>query len=152
MTILAIDPGLSGAWACISSDGLTVGDLPCADGKMAGSEFARLVRTLRPDVAVVEAVGAMPKQGVSSTWKFAEATGTIIGVLAACDIPLHRVAPTTWKKHFKLDRDKEASRALAMRLWPACTQFALKKHHGRAEAALIARFAATVMLIHARAA
>jgi crossover junction endodeoxyribonuclease RuvC len=42
-----------------------------------------------------------------------------------------------------LSSDKEAARALALRLFPACAEhFRLKKHHGRAEAALIAKFGA----------
>jgi hypothetical protein len=38
---------------------------------------------------------------------------------------------------------KEQARALALGLWPGCTDtFARKKDHGRAEAALLAKFAA----------
>jgi hypothetical protein len=109
------------------------------------AEFARLVRSLQPRLALVEQVGAMPKQGVSSTWRFAESVGAILGVLAACELPVHRVAPTVWKRRFGLDADKEKCRARAIQLWPACQSFARKKHHGRAEAALIARYASEVL-------
>jgi len=38
--------------------------------------------------------------------------------------------------------DKEKSRALAIQFWPGCGFFSRKKDHGRAEAALIARYGA----------
>jgi crossover junction endodeoxyribonuclease RuvC len=56
------------------------------------------------------------------------------------------VSPAVWKKHFKLPADKEASRALALPLFPATAEhFARKKDHGRAEAALIARYGSEVL-------
>ncbi len=141
--VLGIDPGLSGAWAALWPSGaIAAGDLPTAGNEIAAPEFARLVRSLNPCAAIVESVGAMPGQGVSSTWKFGQATGSILGVLGACGIPVHRVAPTVWKRRFGLSKDKDEARALAIRLWPVCPSFARKRDHGRAEAALMARFAA----------
>lgn len=49
-------------------------------------------------------------------------------------------APTSWKRHFRLGSDEDASRALARRLWPACGVLERKKDHGRAEALLMARY------------
>jgi hypothetical protein len=58
-------------------------------------------------------------------------------------VPLHLVTPGKWKKHFQLTSDKEQSRELAIRLFPGSAfQFNRKKHHGRAEAALLARYGA----------
>lgn len=95
-----------------------------------------------PELIVSEdMVGAMPRQGVSSTFKFGIAFGIIIGLVTALEVPAHFVAPTKWKRHFGLDADKGKSRALALRLWPARTDlFGLKTNCGRAEAALLARF------------
>jgi crossover junction endodeoxyribonuclease RuvC len=65
------------------------------------------------------------------------------GVIAAAGIPLHLVSPAKWKRAYGLDADKEKSRALALRLWPARADlFGRKRDHGRAEAALIARYGA----------
>jgi hypothetical protein len=140
--VLGIDPGLSGAWAALWPDGtLNVGDLPTVGKAIDGAAFARLVRSLQPRFAVVEQVGAMPKQGLASTWKFAESVGTVLGVIAACEVPLHRVTPGVWKRRFALDADKEKCRARAIALWPACPSLARKMDHGRAEAALMAKFA-----------
>ena len=63
------------------------------------------------------------------------------GVIAASGVPLHLVSPAKWKRHFGLDADKEKARALALRLWPTRADlFGRKKDHGRAEAALLARY------------
>jgi hypothetical protein len=87
----------------------------------------------------------MPKQGVASTFKFGTAYGALLAVTALCEIPTHLVSPRKWKTHFALDSDKEKSRALAIRLWPGCGFFSRVKDHGRAEAALLARYGAEVV-------
>ena len=81
--VLGIDPGsVSGAWAVLRDDGtLEVADLPTVTNGLDGAALARLVRSLAPRHAVVEQVGPMPKQGVSSTFKFGAAYGVIQGVL-----------------------------------------------------------------------
>lgn len=140
--ILGIDPGaVSGAWAALFEDGtMTCGDLPVVDRNVDPAEMSRLVRALNPVRAVVEQVGAMPGQGVSSMFSFGRGYGSILGVLGACGIPVTMVTPGKWKRTFGLDSDKEKSRALAIRTWPLCPSLARKKDAGRAEAALIARW------------
>jgi len=140
MKVLAIDPGaISGAYAYFDSHCTPiVGDLPVVDGQLDGAHFDHMVRQWKPDAAVVERVASMPKQGVASTFKFGMAVGIIHGVLFCHRLPLHLVTPGVWKKHFKLSgTDKEAARALAIRLYPAVQGLHLKKHHGRADALLI---------------
>ena len=143
--ILGVDCGLSGAWALLDDRGhlVAVGDMPASDGAVS----AHLLTTEldMPDVdewarvAVVEIAGAMPGQGVSSTWKFARATGVVEGVLAGLGWPVHTVTPATWKRGLGLGKDKAASRAMAARLWPdMADRFKRVKDDGRAEAALIA--------------
>jgi crossover junction endodeoxyribonuclease RuvC len=87
----------------------------------------------------------MPGQGVSSTFKFGTAYGALLGVLGALEIRTVLVAPATWKKHFRLDSDKEKSRALALRTFAKSPEhFARKKDHGRGEAALLALYGSTL--------
>jgi crossover junction endodeoxyribonuclease RuvC len=147
--ILGIDPGISGAIAFYFPgipSRVAAEDIPVAAGEINAAGLAARIRRMRPDVAVIERVGAMPGQGVASMFKFGAAYGTVCGVLAALEIPTRRVAPVVWKKHFRLPADKEASRALALRLFPATAEhFARKKDHGRAEAALIARYGSEVL-------
>src|SRR5690606_25246476 len=89
----------------------------------------------------IESVGSRPGQGVASTFKFGTAYGVVQGVIGALQIPVEFVSPQRWKKHFRLSGDKEQARAKAQQLFPTCAAaFNLDKHHGRAEAALIARY------------
>ncbi len=145
--VLGLDPGLSGAYAIVAANGhlCRVEDLPTmgAGARVAinGGELADILRTIDIDLAVIELVGAMPKQGAASTWKFAQACGQVRGVLEALQVPIMWVTPGQWKRSLGLSADKEAARALAIEAWPDMRgQFSLKKHHGRAEAALIARY------------
>jgi hypothetical protein len=135
--ILGIDPGVTGGIAFLLSSGaIEAGDV---------DTLVRRIRNQRPRLAIVERAQAMPKQGVSSTFKYGTAFGALCAVTALLEIPTHLVTPAKWKKHFNLDSDKEKSRALAIRLWPGCRLFERKKDHGRAEAALIARYGAEVL-------
>src|SRR5215207_2657041 len=141
--ILGADPGSSGAiafWFPDQPDHIVVQDVPVVDGQLDPITLARRIDQMKPTLAVVERVHAMPKQGVSSTFKFGMAYGMVLGVIATQRIPLHLVTPARWKKVFNLSADKEEARALAIRLWPGCDQFSRKMDHGRAEASLLARY------------
>lgn len=137
--IIAIDPGaVSGALALHVLGGFAVRDLPTVGGQVDVAQLSRLLDDMGVGVAVVERVGAMPKQGIASTFKFGFACGALHGVLAARGLPVHYVTPQVWKKfHGLRGTDKEASRALAIRLHPTVRGLELKKHHGRAEALLM---------------
>jgi Holliday junction resolvasome RuvABC endonuclease subunit len=141
MRILGVDPGVSGAYALLGPNGMAaiVDDLPIVNKQVNASHFRRIVHELKPDVAIVELVHSMPKQGVASTFKFGMACGLIRGVLLGYGLPIIDVAPTVWKKHFKLvGNDGEKSRALAIHRFPTSAALARKKDHNRAEALLIA--------------
>jgi hypothetical protein len=147
--ILGVDPGLSGALAFFFPEfpeRIACEDMPCAGGQVDATTLGARIAIMRPDVVFLEQVGSMPGQGIASTFKFGRAFGTVIGAVGALKLPLHLVAPTRWKTHFRLSSDKEEARALALRTFPACGgQFQRKKDHGRAEAALIARFGAETL-------
>jgi len=49
-------------------------------------------------MAAIEKVGVMRGQGIASSGKFMKATGILIGLLVANDIPFIEVAPQKWKK------------------------------------------------------
>jgi len=147
--ILGIDPGLSGALAFYFTDApdrvITL-DMPIADGNVSGSLIANEIRTHAPCIAVIESVGAMPGQGVSSMFNFGKSFGSAIGAVSALNIPIQFVSPAKWKRHYGLSSDKEECRARALNLFPACAaNFARKKDHGRAEAALIAKYGAETL-------
>lgn len=147
--ILGVDPGITGGIAFLfpASNRVIAEDIPVAGGEVDVDTLAARIRQMAPTVAMIERAQAMPKQGVSSTFKFGMAYGALRAVVAAMQVPTHLVTPAKWKGHFRLSADKEQTRAMALRLWPGVGSFARKKDHGRAEAALIARYAAETIVL-----
>lgn len=147
--ILGIDPGMLGGLAFYAPSNpraVAAFDIPLAGGEVDVDAVAALIRQHEPDLAVIERASAMPKQGVSSTFKFGAAYGALRAAAAALGVPSHVVTPATWKRHWRLSADKEQARALAIRLWPGVGHFSRVKDHGRAEAALLARYGAEVVM------
>lgn len=141
--IIGIDPGKTGAIAVLGPDGQLRGllDMPIINGEVDATGLAGvLVHLEAPCVTFVEKVHSMPKQGVKSTFSFGQNYGTILGVIGTLQLPLVKVRPQDWKPTFRLTgKDKDASRQLALEMWPeARDELRLKKHGGRADAALIA--------------
>lgn len=143
MTYIGIDVGKNGGLALISSDGSYV-TIPWDD-----AEFAETMEDIYlckdKAVAVVEKVGAMPKQGVVSMFNFGKSAGFIEGVLQAYKIPYQLVPPNVWKKEFHLGKDKQDSIMACKRLFPDANLFRTdkckKEHDGMAEALLMAEYA-----------
>lgn len=141
--IMGLDPGASGAVAFYYPEKpqlISAYDVPLVDKSINAAALYDLIRQYGPDLAVVEIVHAMPKQGVSSSFNFGKSYGTALGVIGALKIPTCHVSPTRWKKYFGLSADKEEARALAISKWPAALHFRRKKDNGRAEAALLALY------------
>lgn len=161
VTVLGIDPGTTGAVARLvqTSRGVTldVWDLPSVEvGKgrkrLSGHLLAEMLRRevlgtpvgpVAPQICLLEQVGAMPKQGLSSTFNFGVAVGTIEGVLAACEVPYQHIRPAEWKRKVGLaSRDKDEARTRVLQLYPDRAElFRRKCDHNRAEAALLAHVA-----------
>lgn len=151
--ILGIDPGLTGAIALYdpAMPGVAVvRDMPAVHKTVDSAELAAIIRDLAPDMVVLEEVGPMPRDGVRQAFSFGQSYATARTVALMLEIPLHLVRPQAWKGHFRLpggDVGKELARALALRRFPASAKsFSLKKHHNRAEAALIALYGAEKLL------
>ena len=145
LKIVGIDPGLYGALALVGDGFLDVQDMPTAGTSrrriVAAPILGAMLRDWMPTYAAVEHVHAMPKQGVSSSFKFGRSLGVIEGALGALEVPIRYVAPAHWKRYFRLSSDKEMSRLKAIETWPRISdQLSRKKDHGRAEALLIAQY------------
>jgi crossover junction endodeoxyribonuclease RuvC len=152
--IVGVDPGLSGALFFFDPHNPVTGesvDLPVhlltrGSKNKREIDIAGLIGILalrRLTHAFVEQVGAMPGQGVSGVFAFGKTYGILLGVLAARSIPLTPVAPVRWKRALGVPKAKDAARARASQLLPqAAHQWPLKKHDGRAEAALLALYGA----------
>lgn len=145
--IMGIDPGVSGAVAFYFPDqraGISAYDVPIVGKEINASALHDLIHQYAPDLAVIEIVHSMPKQGVASSFNFGMSYGIAKGVVGSLHIPTINVAPTKWKKHFGLTADKEQARALAISTWPFSEHFRRKKDNGRAEAALLALYGARI--------
>ena len=154
MIVVGVDCGFSGAIAhyCTRTKDLDVVDMPVILNSKGKNEIDihSLLHLLEPEakdrMAVIEQVASRPNQSSVATFRFGMGYGALIACVAANKTPMHLVTPQKWKKHFGLTSDKDTSRQLAMQRWPEHYElFKLKKHDGRAEAALIALYGAEVL-------
>ena len=151
MLIVGIDPGITGAVGVLKDGQFkAVFDIPSTmkgggtvKREIDPAGMAReIIARLDPKDSVeilLERVGAMPGQGVASVFSFGDSYGCCRAVAAVLGYSVILIPPAVWKKHFNLSRDKEESRALAIRLFPTA-ELSLKKHADRAEALLMARY------------
>lgn len=98
---IGVDPGWSGGIATIYAE---EGRIRVEAVKMPATEadiwtiFASYYpASIRCD-AIIEKVHSMPKQGVSSTFKFGHNYGFLRGMLVAASIPFREVTPQAWQK------------------------------------------------------
>lgn len=143
--VLGIDPGQTGGLAAIMGEQVAVWPMPLAGKDIDLGEVARIMRSCVPDVVVIEKVHAMPKQGVSSTFKFGEGYGGIKGVAAALHLRIELVTPQAWQKLILsgTTRDKDAAVAYVRRAYPSAEL--VRKgcripHSGVADALCIAEY------------
>jgi hypothetical protein len=145
---IGIDPGLGGAVAFVKGDVASVYDAPVSNGTkrdylVGGMRDLFAMADADDCRAVIEQVHAMPRQGVSSTFRFGRGLGLWEGLLAGMDISYELVTPQRWRKGLGIPNgaDKAASRVCAQRLFTTLAgQLARVKDDGRAEALLLAEW------------
>ena len=157
VVVYGVDVGVDGAIALMVDGQLRdVADLPShvastgsVKRRVDPAGLASIVRNWRaayPDcaeLAVMERVSAMPKQGTSSVFSLGHSLGVCQSVFAALGIRHELVMPSVWKHYMGLRLDKSESQALASQRFPEqAGLWVLAKHHDRAEAALIAHYGA----------
>lgn len=146
MIYIGIDPGLTGAIAAITEDGIELFDMPITRDKTL--DYRKLSLILKQlsmcgdCTAYIEKVGSRTGQGVTSMFTFGMVYGAAITAVAAAGVPLRYVLPQQWKASFGLiGSGKDSSRLTCLKLYPELqSQLHLKKHHGRGDALLIARY------------
>lgn len=157
---VGIDPGMTGAIGIIdvAENSITTWDMPLVkarNGKNllnipALADMLRIVQGKMHNAQwkegagaepiKLEAVHAMPKQGVTSSFNFGMGYGAIQGVIQTLGMPMQLVTPQKWKRAAGLiGADKDYARTLALQLWPDA-DLDRKKDIGRADALLIARY------------
>ena len=143
---LGVDPG--------SSSGAIAGIDP--EGKVWFAEdsaglTAEVYSTFREHVilpqhnvicAGLEKVHSMPKQGVSSSFKFGENFGVWQGILLAQRIPFHLFSPQSWVKGILKASGvgNDGSLEYCRRKYPD-VELGRKKDHGKADAICLADWA-----------
>lgn len=161
MITISFDPGLSGAFAVFTADGLHgVYDLPVMhipdvgpgaliQNKIDGAALLQLMRANVPPghrQAVVEAVGVMGGQNnaIQAQGSLMRTLGAIESILECMQIPIAYAHIGTWKDFYGLKgatwkeaERKEKSLAKARVLYPQCGDLERARDHNRAEAILI---------------
>ena len=159
--ILGCDPGVTGALAAydeVSATLLSVIDMPIKMRRVNGTDRRRLDavgvqdwlighRGLGARRFIIEKVSGLPGQSAPAAFNFGFGFGTIISCARMLGYEVQFVTPQEWKgKMVRTTREskiKQASLNKAKLLFPASAEaFKRKMDHGRAEAALIARYGA----------
>jgi Holliday junction resolvasome RuvABC endonuclease subunit len=158
MIVLGIDPGLYGAFGVLSGGRYAkVLDMPITPilrgGKTRqdydGQRIVRIFRHLKEiaedkDVELrvaIEEIFHKPGDGGVGAMSYSKNWGRLIGQMEMADISFQTIAPNAWKpKMMGARKSKGDAVARAKQLWPKA-DLHLIKHHGRAEALLIAEYA-----------
>jgi hypothetical protein len=156
MIVIGIDPGTTGAIACVDSRGTcAVEDLPVTQlggqgrtqRKLDGRALADLIHRFVPACdgwqVVLEDVHAMPaaKSGGAANTSLLHSKGVIEGVLGVLRMEPHLVDSRRWKGFYGLGKDKGQALQKARTLYPAVQhRLARQKDHNRAEALLLAHY------------
>lgn len=144
---IGIDPGQSGGIAYLNENFAHPHKMPDTE-----ADTAELLREIRDSydghstlLCFIESVHSMPKQGVSSSFKFGRSYGFLRGLLIGLKIPFEEITPQVWQKEMncRTGGDKNVSKAKAQQLWPE-----LKITHALADALLIAECARRRSLRH----
>lgn len=138
MKIIGLDPGMNGAAVLMEPNGDVV-DI-ARFNKLTQMDIADMLKewaNYDDSFAFLEKVHAMPKQGVSSTFKFGLGYGFLIGCLTCLKIPYEFITPNTWQKALSCQSkgNKNITKAKAQQLFPE-----QKIIHATADALLIAEY------------
>lgn len=159
MIFVGIDPGLDGAVARLGyivqpvPDYNKVWDAPAArDGKhrvLLPVEMRKILieaASGQECIVFIEKVHSMPRQGVASSFNFGEGYGIWQGLIVGLGLRFEKVTPQRWQKEMLagMQGGKEASIIRAQELFPDA-ELDKKKHHGRADALLIAEYGRRTM-------
>ncbi|XP_062208335.1 Holliday junction resolvase MOC1, chloroplastic-like [Phragmites australis] len=159
---IGVDPDTGGAIAVLSPDGSSqVFDNPFVHivvsevirKRLDTKSIIQLLRGLKAPpgtTAYIEKSSPFPTDGKLGWWSTGFSYGLWIASLVSSGFSVVPVASQTWKAYFGLSRSespKDDSRQAASILFPdKVLSLKLKKHHGRAEALLLAAYGKGLML------
>ena len=142
---LGVDPGKNGGLCVLRSDGtplvwdrMPIGKVRIIDWLLKTKEqYWNLI-------LVAELAQSMPKQGVTSCFRYGQHFATFEDAAIMMKIPYHEVRPAVWKKSFGLTSNKIDSTTASRKIFPSVGLIPIgcrKEHDGIAEALLIAEWA-----------
>jgi crossover junction endodeoxyribonuclease RuvC len=157
--VIGIDPGKKGALAAMTCDGgVTFLAMPIVGKDIDLAEVADWIRAQKVSyervVVVIEKVGAMPGQGVTSMFSFGFVTGAMYGICAALRLPVHVPTPQAWKKIVLAGTNKSKTAAVeyVQRVYPGMKITATERGRipsdGIADAICIAKYGWDVVVRH----
>ena len=160
MIYIGIDPGMDGGLAAIGSAGCTTIAMPTIAGTEKGTkrmlDVPAIITWFKSTIAIpeqvnntlviIEAVSAMPQQGVTSMFSFGTTYGMLQGVVLTLGLPMLKVRPQAWKKLILAGTQKDKAAAiqyvrqrypeLSLRVTARCTT----DHDGMADAVCLAEY------------
>ena len=158
MIAIGIDPGLTGAISAICERRglLECEDLPVSRNGLETGKMLRWIDVLaltsmlaqwerrhglhaESVMAFLERPIAMPGQQISTAASSFDSQGAIRAVFTMSSYELRMVTPVEWKRFYRLGRDKDEARRVAIGLYDNAP-LGRKKDHNRAESLLIARY------------
>ena len=143
-----IDPGKSGCLCVLTNSTPTFFDWPKDDNII--TYFRHLENTFPFDLvelAILEKVHAMPKQGVTSMFNFGLGYGAIVALATVSTARLVLVTPQIWKKHVLAgtNKDKDAAIQFCNHTYPNVNLILPRcrnAHDGMADAICLAHYGA----------
>lgn len=143
LTLLAIDPGISGGMAAYS-EGVFGDPVPFTDE----AEAVEWLRQFHPDYTTVwmEDIHSSPQMGVRSAFTFGRNVGFWTGALAVLQLPLRLVKPQVWQRGIPGLGGKQGPARKAALKAEACRRFPqLRVTQATADALLLADWARSRM-------
>ena len=147
MIIMGIDPGNNGGISIIDNSSNKLPEIVFSLKMPVVSIYGKKIidtskiyyelAKYKVDIAIIEKVHAMPKQGVTSSFQFGRSFG---GIEAICYIVAKRVdyvAPAVWKKAIGVGSSKKDSLDMARLKFGENDLWKIKSNDGIAEAALL---------------
>ena len=118
---MGIDPGQSGGIAVISETGEPWAEKMPETERDTWDIFTMWTNQDTSIHALIERVHAMPRQGVSSTFKFGQGYGFLRACLIGARIPFEEITAAQWqgKLHCRTGGNKNVSKQRAQQLFPA---------------------------------
>lgn len=155
MRTVGIDPGLNGGITLYDNENpswsVTSFVMPTfkagTKSHIDAGGVSRILKLFNPDRVVIEKVGAMPGQGVTSMFSFGYGAGMLEGIVTALGYPLSFVTPQAWMKAVLKGLPKTGAKSSVVfcaRMFPGIdwrgTDRSRKPHDGKTDSCCIAMY------------